>query len=61
LKGVASWKLKNYEGAIEDIKEAIKLSPQDKKIRNELELVKAEKKKHISGQAAAMAQFFKEE
>jgi hypothetical protein len=46
--------MKNYEGAIEDIKQAIKLSPQDKKIRNELETIKAEKKKHISNQAAAM-------
>ena len=53
-------KMKNFEEAAEDMKMAIKLNPQDKKLRAEFETLKAEKKKHSSNQANAMQKFFQE-
>lgn len=57
---VAHLKMKNYDEAIEDIKTAIKLNPQDKKLRADFETVKGEKKKHAQSQQSAMAKFFAE-
>lgn len=45
LRAHAQSKLKNYEEALTDIKEAIKLSPSDKALRDEFEAIKAAKKK----------------
>jgi hypothetical protein len=39
-------KLKNYDEAIDDIKAAIKLSPADKGLRDEYEIIKKEKQKY---------------
>jgi tetratricopeptide (TPR) repeat protein len=47
LRAQAKSKLKDYEAALEDIKEAIKLSPADKALRDEFEAIKAAKKKEI--------------
>jgi cyclophilin family peptidyl-prolyl cis-trans isomerase len=52
--------MKNYDEAIEDIKAAIKLNPQDKKLRTDFDNVKNEKKKHAMSQQNAMAKFFAE-
>lgn len=41
-------KMKNFDEATDDMKMAIKLNPQDKKLRSEFEVLKAEKKKHSS-------------
>jgi len=53
-RGIAHWKMKNFDEATEDLKAAIKLSPQDKKMRADFEALKAEKKKHSQSQQAAM-------
>lgn len=45
LRAQANSKLKNFEEAINDIKEAIKISPADKALRDEFEAIKALKKK----------------
>lgn len=45
LRAQAYSKLKQYDEAINDIKEAIKLSPSDKNLREEFEAIKALKKK----------------
>ena len=45
LRGVAYTKTKNFNEATEDLKAAIVLNPQDKKIRAEFENLKIEKKK----------------
>lgn len=45
LRGVANMKSKNFKEATDDLKNAIKLSPGDKKLRDEFEKLKAEKKK----------------
>jgi tetratricopeptide (TPR) repeat protein len=37
LRSVAYGNMNNFESAISDMKEAIKLSPQDKKLRTEFE------------------------
>lgn len=60
LRGIAHMKLKNFDEATEDMKAAIKLNPQDKKLRTEFENIKNEKKKHNSSQAAAMQNMFKQ-
>jgi len=39
-------KLFSFDEATEDLKAAIKLNPQDKKLRSEFESLKEEKKKH---------------
>jgi len=57
---VAHFKLKNFDEAMNDIKSAIKLNPKDKKLRDDFESLKNEKKKHNQGQQAAMAKFFAE-
>ena len=60
LRSVAHTKLENFDDALNDIKEAIKLSPQDKKFRQDFEAIKAEKKKQTSTKAGAIAKFFSE-
>ena len=60
LRGVAHMKMKNFDEAANDMKQAIKLNPQDKKLRAEFEVLKAEKKQHSSSQANAMQKFFSE-
>ena len=45
-RAVAGKHLKNYDGATEDLKTAIKLNPKDKNLRAEFESLKAEKKKY---------------
>lgn len=52
--------MQNFDEATNDLKQAIKLSPQDKKFRQDFEALKAEKKKHNASQAGAMAKFFSE-
>ena len=46
--------MKYFDEATEDLKSAIKLNPQDKKLRADFENLKAEKKKHNQSQQAAM-------
>mmetsp|Transcript_1959 Transcript_1959/g.2892 ORF Transcript_1959/g.2892 Transcript_1959/m.2892 type:complete len:387 (+) Transcript_1959:380-1540(+) len=58
LRGVAHMKMKNFDEASDDIKHAIKLNPQDKKLRAEFEVLKTEKKKFLGGQEAAMKKMF---
>ena len=43
LRSVANMKLHNYDEATDDIKAAIKLSPNDKSLRDEYEVIKKEK------------------
>jgi tetratricopeptide (TPR) repeat protein len=45
LRAQAYSKVKDYDKALSDIKEAIKLNPGDKNIRDEFEAIKAAKKK----------------
>lgn len=54
LRGVANMKVKNFKEATDDLKTAIKLAPGDKKLRDEFEKLRAEKKKHSDAQAEAM-------
>lgn len=54
LRGVANMKSKNFKEATDDLKTAIKLAPGDKKLREEFEKLKAEKKKASDAQADAM-------
>ena len=58
LRGVAYMKTQSYDEATEDLKQAIKLNPQDKKLRQEFEVLKQEKKKFLGGQQAAMQKMF---
>jgi Tfp pilus assembly protein PilF len=58
LRSVAHMKLQNFDEATSDLKQAITLNPGDKKLRDEFEVLKAEKKKHNSSQADAMKKFF---
>ena len=53
LRAQAKSKLKNYDEAITDIKEAIKLSPGDKALRDEFEAIKALKKKESDAEKTA--------
>lgn len=57
-RGIAHMKLKNFEDATQDLKEAIKLNPSDKKMRADFETLKNLKKQHNQGQKNAMAKFF---
>ena len=50
-------KMQNFDDATKDLKQAITLSPQDKNLRKEFEVLKQEKKKHQSSQADAMKKF----
>jgi len=45
LRAVANKMLHNYDEAISDIKEAIKINPADKNLRDEYEAIKAERLK----------------
>jgi Flp pilus assembly protein TadD len=47
-RGIANMRLKNFDEATIDLKNAIKLNPQDKNLRKEFDNLKAEKKKHNS-------------
>jgi hypothetical protein len=49
--------LKEYDEALEDIKVAIKQMPKDKKLRDEYEAIKEEKKKHGVSQQELMKKF----
>ena len=51
-------KMQNFDDAMLDIKAAIKISPQDKNLRNVFEEIKAEKKKNNMNQQEAMKKFF---
>lgn len=51
---IAHLALKNFDEATEDLKAAIKLNPQDKKLRQDFENLKTEKQKHNQSQQAAM-------
>mmetsp|Transcript_35620 Transcript_35620/g.54465 ORF Transcript_35620/g.54465 Transcript_35620/m.54465 type:complete len:301 (-) Transcript_35620:14-916(-) len=53
-------KLFTFTEATEDLKTAIKLNPSDKKLRQEFENLKQEKKKHASSQKNVMQKFFSE-
>ena len=58
LRAQAKSKLKNYDEAITDIKEAIKLSPGDKALRDEFEAIKALKKKESDAEKTAAQNLF---
>lgn len=47
LRAQAKRSTKDFEGALVDIKEAIKLSPADKALRDEFEAIKAAKQKEV--------------
>jgi uncharacterized protein HemY len=51
-------KLKEFEKATDDLKAAIKLNPKDKKLRDEFENLKQEKKKHSASEQQLMQKFF---
>lgn len=53
-------KMQNFDEAVNDIKSAIKLAPQDKNLRAIYEEIKAEKKKNNTSQQEAMKKFFAE-
>lgn len=59
-RSVAYRNIKQYDEAMEDIKAAIKLSPQDKKLRTEYETLKSEKSKANASQSNMMKNFFSE-
>lgn len=46
LRSTANLKMHNYDEAVQDIKKAIKLSPSDKKLRDEHALIIEERKKY---------------
>ena len=50
--------MKQYEEALNDIKEAIKLSPSDKNLRDEYEAIKASKKKETDHEKELARQLF---
>ena len=60
LRSVAYRNIKQYDEAMQDIKAAIKLSPKDKKLREEYEKLKSESKNVNTSQAALMKNFFSE-
>ena len=60
LKGVAERNLHKYDDATVSIKTAIKLMPNDKKIREEFELLKEQKKKHSASQGSVFKAFLSE-
>lgn len=59
-RGIAYMKLKDFEEATQDLKEAIKLNPTDKKMRADFETLKNLKKQHSQSQKNAMAKFFQQ-
>ena len=58
LRSIANTRLHNYDEATQDIKEAIKLAPNDKKFREEYENIKKEKTKYNQSQQKGFQQFF---
>lgn len=60
LRSVANLKLAELAKASEDIKEAIKLAPSQKNLRDHFELVKAEKAKVAAKKKAQVKAFFSE-
>ena len=57
-RALAQWRTKQFDEAIQDLKSAIKLNPQDKKLRSEFETLKAEKKAFGMSQQSAMQKAF---
>lgn len=60
LKGVALRKLKQYDEALNDLKNAIKKNPNDKNLRTEFQECKEEKKKYDKSQQSMFQKFFQE-
>jgi hypothetical protein len=58
LRAQAHSKLKNFDEGLQDIKEAIKLSPSDKALRDEFENIKALKKKESDSEKEAAKKLF---
>jgi tetratricopeptide (TPR) repeat protein len=58
LRAQAQCKVKSFEEAMNDIKEAIKLSPSDKALRDEFEAIKAAKKKDMEFEREAAQKLF---
>ena len=58
LRAQAHAKLHSYEDALSDIKEAIKLSPTDKSLRDEFEKIKEMRRKANETQSKAAKSFF---
>ena len=58
LRSVAHMKMTEFDEATADLKQAIKLSPQDKKLRQEFEVLKQEKKKYLGSQQEVMKKMF---
>lgn len=58
LRAQAQAKLRNFDEALTDIKEAIKLSPGDKTLRDEFEVIKGLKKKESESEKAAAQRLF---
>ena len=58
LRSQAHFKTHQYDEAIQDIKEAIKISPADKKLREEFETYKTHKKKYVESQQKNLKSFF---
>ena len=59
LRSQAHFKLRQYDEAIDDIKEAIKLSPNDKSLRNEFETIKKARAAHNETEQKNYQKFFK--
>ena len=57
LRAQAKKATKDYEGAMNDIKEAIRLSPADKALRDELESIRAAKQKEIDHEKEVAKKF----
>ena len=60
IRGVANMKSKNFDASTADLKAAIKLQPQDKKLRVEFENLKKLKAEYSGTQAASMKAMFAE-
>jgi len=58
LRAQAYSKLKDYDQALTDIKEAIRLNPSDKNIRDEFEAIKGAKKKEADHEKELAKQLF---
>ncbi|KAL1506044.1 hypothetical protein ABEB36_005479 [Hypothenemus hampei] len=57
-RGCAKVALKEYDGAIRDLKQAYKIHPDDKKIRNMFELAKSKKKKYLQREKLLCSKIF---
>jgi len=58
LRSQANLKMHQYDEAMADLKEAIKISPGDKKLREEFDNIKALKKKWLESQQKSIKNFF---